>query len=386
MTLARALMAIKGQAAPEVVQAYSRARELCERLQTSTQLCLVLWGLAGCHMVRGELQTARDLGQQLLTLGEGKPDLNLRVGGHMSIGLPLFWQGKFEAAQEHLEDGIADWPSRQHPSTLREVENHCMMLSYSALALWLLGYPDQAKRRSDEAIGLARQLGRPANLAVILDFSAWFFLLRREWQQVQERSTEAITLATDQGLQELLAIATILAGRARAEHGYGEEGIARARRGLASYRATGAQLLLPLWLSLLTEMYTTSGKTGEALRMLNQAFGVINRTGERSHEAELYRLQGQLVLQKGDVGPELRCLTTEVASEAETYFLKAVTIARQQRAKSLELRATMRLSRLWQCEKKRRAHAMLSAIYCSFTEGFDTKDLREAEALLRELS
>jgi len=168
-----------------------------------------------------------------------------------------------------------------------------------------------------------------------------------------------------------------------AEQGQVQEGIAQMQQGLAAYRATGAELGRPRWLAQLAEAYEKVGQPEEGLTVLAEALAAVDKTGERFWEAELYRLKGELTLKQSGVrGPE-----SEVQQEAEACFLKAIEVARQQQAKSLELRAVMSLSRLRQQQgKKEEAHEMLAEIYSWFTEGFDTKDLQEAKALLEELA
>src|SRR5262249_2203386 len=175
---------------------------------------------------------------------------------------------------------------------------------------------------------------------------------------------------------------TILRGWALTEQGQGEEGITQMRQGLASWWATGAELQRSGYPALLAEAYGKVGQAEEGLRVLAEALAAVDRNGERWYEAELYRLKGQLTLQSKVQGPK-----SEVEEEAEECFLKAMEVARKEQAKSLELRAVMSLSRLWQRQgKKKEAHHMLSEIYGWFTEGFDTADLQEAKALLQDLA
>jgi predicted ATPase len=193
---------------------------------------------------------------------------------------------------------------------------------------------------------------------------------------VQERAAALIALSTDQGFPFWGACGTILQGWALAEQGQSAEGIAQMCQGIAAYRATGAELALPCYLALLAEAYGQAGQADEGLRVLAEALTAVHTTGERHHEAELYRLKGELLL-KQDV-PD--------AQEAESCLRQAVDVAHQQQAKSFELRAAMSLSRLWQQQGKRtEARALLAPIYDWFTEGFDTADLQEAKALLEEL-
>jgi predicted ATPase len=221
----------------------------------------------------------------------------------------------------------------------------------------------------------------------------------------QERAEAVITVSSEQGFALYLAMGTILWGWALTEQGQREEGIAQMRRGLAAWRGIGNELLQPYYLALLAEAYGKVGKEGEALAVLDEALAMVSDKGERMWGAELYRLKGQLALQSTPVAnksqasprrvennsavtnPQSLTPSSQAEAEAEAYFHKAIEIARRQQAKSLELRAVMNLSRLWHKQgKKKKARQVLVEIYGWFTEGFDTKDLQEAKALLDELS
>src|SRR5262249_52894388 len=175
------------------------------------------------------------------------------------------------------------------------------------------------------------------------------------------------------------------------EQGQTVEGMTQVRQGLAIYQATGTELSKSFFLLLLAEAYRRTGQTAEGLTLLAEAQEFVGTTGERLYEAELYRLKGELVLQSGVKTPKSAIrfgldVPLAMQSEAEACFHKAINIAHRQGAKSLELRAVMGLSRLWQRQgKKKKARQMLAEIYGWFTEGFDTKDLQEAKTLLREL-
>jgi predicted ATPase len=262
------------------------------------------------------------------------------------------------------------------------------------LVLWQLGYPDQALQRSEAALTLAQARAHPFSLAAAQVFAAMSHQLRRERLLIQEGAVAGITLAREQGFSVWLGQGTVLQGWALAEQGQREEGIIQIRQGLAARQAIGAGILQSYFLTLLAEAYGKTGHAEEGLATLAEALAVIDKTGERFYEAELYRLKGELTLQKefqvqgskfqvADPSP----LIPDPQGEAEACFLKAIEIARKQQAKSLELRATISLTRLWQQQgKTAQAHQMLSEVYNWFTEGFDTKDLREAKALLAELS
>ena len=200
-------------------------------------------------------------------------------------------------------------------------------------------------------------------------------------------------LSREQGFAYYLMQGTLLRGRALAEQGHGEEGIAQMCQGLAAYRATGTETGQPPFLAWLAEAHKKVGQAEEGFTALAEALAIVNKTGERWYEAELYRLKGELTLQKLSVASSQLSVTNPQSptpnphAEAEACFQKAIEIARRQQAKSLELRASMSLSRLWQQQgKKEEARQMLAEIYNWFTEGFDTKDLQEAKALLAELT
>jgi predicted ATPase len=233
-----------------------------------------------------------------------------------------------------------------------------------------------------------------------LDFAAWLHQFRREWQAVQAQAEAAITLSTDHGFSYWLAVGTILKGWAQPEQGYGEEGLMQLRQGLAAYRTTRAELGWPHWLALLIDGYGKRGQTQEGLATVAEALARVEKTGERWYAAELHRLRGELTLAQSraslrqvktsqdkseDTDPHP--LTPYPQGEAEACFHTAIEIARRQQAKSLELRATISLARLWQRQgKKTQARQMLAEIYGWFTEGFETKDLQEAKVLLAELA
>jgi predicted ATPase len=211
---------------------------------------------------------------------------------------------------------------------------------------------------------------------------------------VQQRAEALSALCTEHGYVAYLEWAITGRGWALAAQGQAEEGIPQIHQGLAIARARGVELFRPHWLALLAEAYEKAGQTDDGLVALAEALTVVDKSGKRFYEAELYRLKGELTLQrfnvqgsKFKVEDSLGSRVQRLESEAEEYFLKAIAVARRQQVKSLELRATVSLARLWQHQgKQKEAHAMLSDIYHWFTEGFDTKDLQEAKVLLEQLA
>jgi predicted ATPase len=362
-------------------------RALCQQVGETPQLFQVLRGLWYFYLLRVELQTARELGEQLLTLAQHIGDPALFLEAHYTLGNTLNYMGEFAAAQAHLEQGIALYDPQQHRShAVRYGQDPGVVCrSYAALTLWYLGYPDQALQRSHEALALARELEYPYSLALALYFAALLHQFRRERQRTQERAEAAIALASEGGFTVVVAGGTFLRGWALTERsptpgagqGQGEAGLAQMHQGLAAFHATGAETFRPYFLSLLAAASAQVGRREEGLTLLAEALAVTNEKGERRCEAELHRLKGLLLLAR----------TTGQDTEAETCFRQALDIARRQQAKSWELRAAMSLSRLWQRQDKRdAARELLAEVYGWFTEGFDTADLQEAKALLTELA
>jgi predicted ATPase len=378
--LGLALMATKGFAAPEAEHAYARARALCQHIEDTPQLFRVLWGLRLFYLLRAEFGTTHELGEQLLRLAQGVQDSALLLIAHSAAGDLWFHVGELTTAQPHLEQAVALYDLQQHRSlAFLSVDPGVASLCFLALTLWFLGYAEQAGERIHQALALAQELSHPHSRVFALWFAAWLHQWRREGQATQERAEAVIALAAEQGFPYWVAQGTILRGWALAAQGQGEDGITPMRQGLADRQATGAELARPYYLALLAETYGKEGQVGEGLAVLAEALTAVNNTGERLYEAELYRLKGELLLAQAGKGQNV-----QAAAES---FQQALAVARRQQAKSLELRAAVSLSRLWQQQGKRaEAHELLAEVYDWFTEGFDTADLQEAKTLLEELT
>ena len=377
-TLGSVLMAAKGQGAPEVGQAYARARELCRQVGETPQLFPVLFGLWRFYQVRAEHQTARELAEQCFSLAQRGHDPTLLLEAHFALGVSLLWLGEIAAARTHLEQSIALYDPQEHRALAFragiDLAGGC--LSHVAAALGVLGYPDQALRRSHEALTLAQALSHPPSLAAVLFYVAFTHCFCREAHATQERAEAAMALASEQGFPQWLTVGMILRGWALAMQGQAEEGLAQLRQALAAWRATGAGMAVSHWLALLAEAYGQAGQAEEGLRRLAEALVHVDTTGERYFAAEVYWLKGELLLQQA--------IPDE--AQAETCWHQALDIARYQQAKSWELRAAVSLARLWQRRGKRvEAQQLLADLYGWFTEGFDTADLQEAQALLEDL-
>ena len=395
------LTATMGYAAPEVEQAYSRALELSEQVRETSPIVQALLGLWVFYFVRAELDTARRLAERCLQQAQQGQTADFGFDAHNALGDTLLWLGELTSAREHLERGLSlRDPRRDRSYVFYDVTNpEVGCLSHLAWALWYLGYPDQALKRSDEALALARRLAHPYSLGYALNFAAALHCFRREARQTRERAETTLTLSGEQGFPLWLAMGTILRSWARVEQGEGEEGLPQIQQGLAAFQAIGAGLGRTAFLALLAESYGRAGQADEGLRVLTEALAVAERNGERLYEAEIHRLRGELTLHLKDgarspgTGPHGKAsplksqLSRTLGREVEGYFVKAIAVARAQQAKSWELRAAVSLSRLWRRQGRiAEAHALLSPLYGWFTEGFDTPDLREANNLLHELS
>jgi predicted ATPase len=364
------LAATRGFAAPEVAQAYTRARELCQQIGETPQRFPVLAGLWRIALVRGELQTARELGEQLLAL-------NPRA--HDPLGTVLFFVGELPAALAHLEQGVALYdPHRHRAHAFRATQNPAAACcTYAAVVLWLLGYPDRALQRSREAVTLTQEPAHPLSLAHALVYAATLHQFRRERDAAQADAEAAVALCTEQGFVIYAAHGMVMQGWALAAQGQAEAGIAQLDAGLQAWRTTGAEVQRPYYLALLAEAYGKMGQGAAGLPVLAEALALVNKNGEQWCEAELHRCTGEGLLAR----------SAAHYIEAEACFQQALAVARRQQAKSWELRAAMSLSRLWQHQGKRtEAYALLAPIYGWFTEGFDTADLQEAQALLETLA
>jgi predicted ATPase len=301
------------------------------------------------------------------------------MGGLWVSGWPDFLQGAFTSARDHIERGIALY-DRQHyhrHAMLFGVDLGVSLLAWLPHALWHLGYPQQALQRSHTALTLAQELAHPYSLAFALAYTAMLHQFRREVPMARERAEAAMALCTEHGFAYYLAWAMILRGWALTEQGQHVEGLAQMRQGLADLRATGAEIRLQYYLALLAEAYSKAGQIEAGLPLLTEALAQTHQKGESWRNAELYRLQGELLLS----------LSGDHQAEAEAHFHQALDTAGRQQAKMLELRAAMSLSRLWQQQGKRHAaFELLATISAWFTEGFDTADLQDARTYLATLS
>jgi class 3 adenylate cyclase/predicted ATPase len=377
-SLGSILISIKGHGSPEVAAIYTRARDLCRSLGDTPHLVAVLQGQRMHHMLRAEVRPATAAAEELLALGKQVEDTGCLLEGHRAVGVMHFYAAEFAAARMHLETGIDLYDSEEHRSHVFRYEGDPgqSCLAYTARTLWVLGYPDQAVARSDQAIAVAQATAHAATVAEALTWRAEIAMFRGEIQAVAERASVALTMATEHALPLWTGMTMIMQGWALSEQGRAAAGVARIREGLATLTATGDQLFRPYYPAMMAEVLGRAGQREEGLLALEEAAGSYRKSGVHYWDAELQRIGGELRLAGDGSG----------AVAAEACFLRAIETAQAQCAKSLELRAATRLARLWRDRGKHaEARDLLAPVYGWFTEGFDTADLKDAKTLLDEL-
>ncbi|MCL4707276.1 AAA family ATPase [bacterium] len=381
-----ATAATKGYTAPEIERIYHRARELCERVEYSPRQSSSMLGLWKGALVRADFEKALALAQECMRLAQKKQNAELLLTGHLTLGVTLASWGELARAQEHLTKALELYQPSEHRTDAFEYgeDPGVVCLSYLAAALWMLGYPEQALQRSNDALALAEKLAHPFTLALALNFNGDLHYLRREQHMMLERAERLIALAEEQGFPFWRACGEIQKGSALFERGQHDEALALIDQAVADLHAGGAQIGEAAGLAQRALAYGKMGRVEEGLQIIDEAIEMVKNGGERHIEAEQWRIKGELLLMQSDRG-KFNGLLPAQQQQAEECFRRALTVAQQQRAKSWELRAAMSLSRLWQKQgKAAEATAFLSEIYHWFTEGFDTADLQEAKQLLGE--
>jgi class 3 adenylate cyclase/predicted ATPase len=379
LAIGPALIAARGFASSEVEATYSRALALCGQVGETPQLFPTQIGLRTYFSLRGEHGKAYKLGKQLLGLARSANDPESLGEAHVLLGTTLYYAGRFRAADAHLTDALTHYgsePGHSHPN-LHGVDPEVRALSTAALVRWTLGYPEQARKCTQESIVLARKLSHPFTLAHAFCLAAELHQFRRDLKLTQEYADAAIALSTEQGFPFWLAWASVLRGWALAEQGQHQAGIAQMREGLSAHQATGAALGHSHFHELLAQAYGRMGQIEPGLSALAEAADAVKGSGEHYCEAEWHRIKGELLLQ----GSALHDPEAVGDTDAEPCFHKAIAIARQQNARSFELRATLSLARLWRRQgRTESADALLDGIQGTFTEGFDTPDMQDAMA------
>jgi predicted ATPase len=338
-----------------------------------------LFGQWVVRVQRGELAAAHEFAVELLRLAEERADVAAQVTGCRAVGSTLLQLGRFAESRACLERGLALYdPLRDRTSGFTYgIDSRVVGLHVLSQALLALGYPEEALARVDEALAYARELAHPNTMALALWAGCRSCSVRlRQSRDAQAMAEALITLATEQGFPEWSAVGRVTRGWALAEGGRTEEGIGEIRRGLADYMATGAELWSPDFLALLAEAHGRAGQAAVGISVLADAFARLERGQAPWITSDLHRLKGELLLALPEPDPV----------EAEACFRRAITVAREQSARMLDLRASMSLGRLLRDQGRRdETRDLLAPVYGWFNEGFDTPDLKEAKALLDAL-
>jgi predicted ATPase/class 3 adenylate cyclase len=372
-SLARALMAIHGYTR-EVEDAYGHALEVFEGQREIPQLFPVLRGLASFYNYRAEFEKGAQVGREILLLAEAQDDPSMRVDGHLVLGSSIALQRDLHGGLEHLEKAMACFESTGFRSGRFRLGNHPGVASFtvSALVLWMLGFPDRAAERATRAVTLAVDLGHPFTLAYALFHSGFLHLWRRELETVQDRAVRVLQVAEEHDLQIWKALGRCLLGAANTGIGRPEDGLAQIRDGLDLYHGLKTPpVFWPLLLYVQAGAYARSGRPAEGLGMIEDAIEIAG--SELTVLPELYLLKGDLLLAVSHAG----------GSAAEPWFQRGFDMAEDLDAKMSQLRASVRLCRLWRDQgKPEEGSRPLRVLYENFTEGFATVDLREASDLL----
>jgi predicted ATPase/class 3 adenylate cyclase len=373
------LIAVHGYAAPQTGAAYSRARLLCERLGDTGALFATLSGEFTYHFVRGDYGMMRQLTEEARRTSERTADAALRLAAHRLSGLTALQVGAFVEARSEFETILRLYdPSRHRPPPVHFVHDpKISALPYLAVILWILGYPEQARCWSVAALQYAEVLNQ-ANLTahVRVYGGAGLAELLRDTAAVRGHADAIISLADQHRLHYFRLSGLILRGWVIAQEGATEEGLALMRQSAAERLALGVGWYQIRYLCMLAATHLQAGTAEEGLGVIAQAANLVARNNDHMWEAELRRLEG-----------ELRSAQGASPADVESCFEQALATARGQSAKSFELRASISLARLRRDQGKHaEARALLAPVYGWFTEGFDTRDLKEAKALLDELS
>ena len=375
--LGAALLIVKGFAAPETGHAYARARELWEQLGSPSEFLQVPHGQSHYHALRGELDLAQRMDEDLLRLSLQRNDSAGLVLGHFSTGQNLILRGRFALSRSHFEEVVALYDPISHRPLVRQAGVQPLVISqaYLGIILFCLGFPDQALARGSAAVTEARRLAHPPSLAVTLAIVLRLLSLVGDDAVLNERAEQLVAVTIEQGFPQMRAMGAIYRGWVKVKNGDLADGISLLRSGSTAYRATGADAFMPYFIALLASACEIAAQIDEALTLLDEALQTVDRTGEHWFTAELNRFKGRLLLRQGH------------SEAAEELYRKALSVARGQEAKLWELRAAASLARLWHNQGHlAEARDLLALVYAWFIEGFDTPDLKDAKALLDDLN
>jgi class 3 adenylate cyclase/predicted ATPase len=386
VALINPLFHTKGYAAPETKAAAERARLLIEQAEAVGEppedpllLFSVLYSFWVANYVAFNGNVCRDLAAQFLALAEKQEATVPLMIGHRLMGTSLLFTGDITQGRAHFDQALALYDPGEHRSLAARFgqDVRVAILSYRSFALWVLGYADAALADTDQALSDAREIGQAATLMYALAHAPLTLSERGDYTRASAIADEVVALADEKGALIWKAFGMMNQGRLFALTGKASNAFQMITSGLSAWRSTGTTVRIPLYLSYLSRAYAELGQFDNAWRCIGEALTAVETTKETWFEAEVHRIAGEIALLSSE--PD--------AAKAKAYFERALAVARKQQAKSLELRAAMSLARLWRSQgKPQQARELLAPVYGWFTEGFDTRDLKEAKALLDELS
>jgi predicted ATPase len=375
--LGPALMLTRSSMAPEITQAYGRARQLASEMGKDIELFKAVWGLAFVANIKSDLTASRPLIDELFDIARRQDDPDLQLQAHHAAWGRAVISGDFVEAQEHIDAGLALYRREVHGQHAHIYGGHdpgTCAYGYGAQIACILGHSEDSLRKLDQGLALARDLTHPPTLATALGGAASVRAIRREPIEVEKLIGPLLPLASKHGSAVGVANAKMLLGWALVARGQVDEGLVELQLGLEAWRATGSKYSAPFRLGRAADAYRMAGLTEEAMCLVTEAEETMEQVGERWFEAELHRLKGGLHLDSGD------------HHEAENCFRRAIEVARRQSARLFELRSANSLGRLWRSQgHPDRARELLAPLFAWFTDGFDTIDLKEAKAQLDEL-
>jgi class 3 adenylate cyclase/predicted ATPase len=380
------LIHIKGYAAPETRAAGERARLLIEQAEALGEppedpllLFSILYGFWAANFLAFNGDALRELAMQFLALADKQRATGARMIGHRLMGTSLLFTGDIVKGRAHFDQAIAIYDPSQHRALATRFGQDVgvVILSLRSWALWSLGYPEAALKDAEHALKDAREVGQTATLMYALSFTLWTNIFCGNYTTAAAQAQELAALAEEKDATFWKAAGLPLQGWILALTGQASDAVRMIKSGITAWASTGSTLNMPLHLRYLAMAYAELGQLDDASRCVETAMTTMETTKERCWEAEVNRIAGEIALKSAE--PDTK--------KAQAYFERAIAVARQQQAKSLELRAAVSLARLWRSQgKQQQARELLAPVYGWFTEGFDTRDLKEAKALLEELA
>ena len=375
--LGTSLLAIKGFAAIEVGEVYARAEQLCLVTGKQSSLYDALIGLWYHHVVRGEIQRAQELAARYFTIAQKDDDPARLLVAHLALS-GTTWAGDISAGCEHIDKALSlESDMKEVPRLSIGADPRVFARAFGCHAYWHIGRFERAAEMIDEGLARARALKDPFTLAIALSYAAMLHQFDHNNVSAQKLTEESIELCSEHQFAYYLAWARMIHGWTIVYTGDIQAGMAEMHKGLDDFRETGAGLRLPYYLSLFAEVEGHAGQPEKALFTVDQALHKSNINGEKWHNADLFRLRAQLLLQ----------INPDKTNDAETAFQEALNIAREQGGKARELQISIELGRLWHSQgKQREAGDLIAAICGRFPNSSDSLWVKKAKALLVEIS